>query len=296
MLPHRLELRRLRYFLVLAEELHFARAAQRLNMAQPPLSEQIRKLEDELGFRLFNRNSRNVALTEAGHIFLTGARAAMVELERAINIGQQTERGHSGHLRLGIISSVGITFLPRLLRRLRRELPHVRTETRQFTSNGALEALAQHTIDLAIVRTPLVGEKLRSRPICQDRVMLAMPHDHPLHKKKRLKLADLRDTPFVLYPPNAGHAAYSVALRACMAAGFVPTVAEYVDDVYGMLGQVAAGSGVALVPEAIRSLHVENTEFRDMPDVQERFELSLAWRAEDDRSLMAAVLKVLEQA
>src|SRR5690606_27651244 len=98
MLPHRLELRRLRYFLVLAEELHFARAAQRLNMAQPPLSEQIRKLEDELGFKLFNRTSRRVALTEPGHIFLTGARAAMVELDRAISMGQQTDRGHSGRL------------------------------------------------------------------------------------------------------------------------------------------------------------------------------------------------------
>jgi len=289
----KLELRRLRYFLALAQELHFARAAERLNMAQPPLSEQIRKLEEEVGFRLFDRNSRNVALTEAGRVFLAGTRTAMFELQRALHAGQQTHRGYAGHLRLGFISSVGVTFLPKLLRKLRNALPEIQPEARQYSSNGAIDALAQRTLDLAIVRTPLAGDDLRYQPIFQDRMVLALPHDHPRLSRKRLRLADLRDERFVLYPPNEGRAAHSVAMRACMTAGFVPAVAEYVDDVYGMLGLVAAGCGVALLPAAISSLAVDGVVFRNLPDVHEHFELSLAWRAEDDRSLITSVLKAL---
>lgn len=288
-----LELRRLRYFLVVAEELHFARAAHRLNMAQPPLSEQIKKLESELGFRLFDRNSRSVALTEAGRVLLAGARSAMYEIERAVHAGQQTERGHAGHLRLGFISSGGVTFMPKLLRQLRSSLPDVRPEVRQYSSNRALEALTQRSIDLAVVRTPVVGDKLLHQPIFTDEVVLAMAEDHPMSGRKRIRLEELRDERFVLYPPNEGHAAYNVAQRACLNAGFVPMAAEFVDDVYGMLGLVAAGMGVALMPAAIKKLGVEGVVFHRLPEVKEHFELSLVWRAEDDRRLIAAVVTAL---
>lgn len=288
-----LELRRLRYFLAVAQELHFARAAERLHMAQPPLSLQIRKLEEEVGFRLFERTSRNVALTEAGRVLLAGARTAMDELQRAIYSGQQTERGHSGHVRIGFVSSGGVTFLPKLLRHLHKFLPEVQTETRQFSSNGALEALAQRTIDLAVVRTPLVGDKLLHRPILRDGVVLALPDDHPMSRRKRIRLEEMQHEMFVLYPPNEGHAAYSVVQRACLAAGFVPSVAEFVDDVYGMLGLVGAGIGVALMPAAISGLSIDGVVFRPLPEVEECFELSLVWRAEDDRRLISTLVDAL---
>lgn len=262
-------------------------------MAQPPLSVQIRKLEEEVGFRVFERTSRNVALTEAGRVLLAGARNAMDELQRAIYSGQQTERGHSGHVRIGFVSSGGVTFLPKLLRQLRNNLPEVHTTTRQYSSNGALEALAQRSIDLAIVRTPFVGEKLQHRPILRDRVVLALPDDHPMCRRKRIRLQEMQHESFVMYPPNEGHAAYSVVQRACLAAGFSPLVAEFVDDVYGILGLVGAGIGVALMPAAISRLSVDGVVFRPLPEVAERFELSLVWRAEDDRRLISAVVEVL---
>ncbi|OZI31158.1 hypothetical protein CAL29_24820 [Bordetella genomosp. 10] len=292
----RLELRRLRYFLALAENLHFARAAERLNMAQPPLSEQIRKLEKEVGVRLFERNSRNVALTEAGRVMLAGTRSAMFELERAVNAAQQTERGQAGHLRLGFVSSGSVTFLPKLLRKLRSHLPNVRADTRQYSSNGALEALVQRQIDLAVARTPPGTENLMHRPIFRDPVVLAVPADHPVARRKRIKLAEMRDEPFVIYPPQEGHVAYSVAQRACLHAGFVPTVAEFVDDVYGMLALVAAGIGVALMPSAISRLHVDGVVFFRLPEIKESFELSLVWRTEDERNLIASVVRILGDA
>lgn len=288
-----LELRRLRYFLAVAQELHFARAAERLHMAQPPLSLQIRKLEEEVGFRLFERTSRRVALTEAGRVLLAGARTAMDELQRAIYSGQQTERGHSGHIRIGFVSSGGVTFLPKLLRQLRKSLPEVQTETRQYSTNGALEALAQRAIDLAVVRTPLVADKLLHRPILRDYVVLALPDDHPMCKRKRIRLQQMQHEMFVQYPPNEGHAAYGVVQRACLAAGFVPSVAEFVDDVYGMLGLVGAGIGVALMPAAISRLRVDGVVFRPLLEVEQFFELSLVWRAEDDRRLISAVVDSL---
>lgn len=292
----KLELRRLRYFIVVAEELHFARAAERLNMAQPPLSEQIRKLEEEIEFKLFERNSRNVSLTEAGRIFLAGTRRAMDEIERAIHAGQQTGRGLAGHINLGFVSSGGVTFLPKLLRHLRKSFPEIRPEARQFSSTGATEALLQQSIDVALVRTPVVGERLMHRVILRDPVVLAMAQDHPMSGRKRIRLEKMRDELFVLYPPNEGHAAYNVAQRACLAAGFVPSAAEFVDDVYGMLGMVSAGLGVALMPAAISKLNVEGVVFRKLPEVTECFELSLVWRADDERPLIKTVVEVLADA
>ena len=291
MLP--LELRRLRYFLVLAEELHFARAAQRLNMAQPPLSAQIKKLEEEVGCRLFVRSTRNVAITEAGRVLLNATREAMFELERAVHTAQQTERGESGLLRLGFISSGGVTFLPQLLRKLKNSLPAIQPETRQYSSNKALDALLRRTIDLAVVRTPLIKDDLMYKPIFKDRVVLVMAEDHPLSENKRLHLSQMSHEQFILYPPNEGYAAYSVVQRACLKAGFVPSVASFVDDVYGMLGLVSAGIGVALMPAAIAKLQVEGLKFFALPEVEEYFELSLVWHADDDRKLIQSVVRIL---
>lgn len=289
----KIELRRLRYFLVLAEELHFGRAAARLNMAQPPLSEQIRKLEDELGFRLFQRTSRSVALTDAGRVFLDGARRATDELARAAQAGQQVELGLAGYVRIGFVSSGGVTFLPKLLRRLREALPQVRTPLRQYSSTGAIEALIERTIDMAIVRTPVVGGQLAHRVLLRDPVVLAIANDHPLAGRKRVALAALNEERFVLYPPNEGHAAYNVVQKACLAAGFIPSAAEFVDDIYGMLGMVSAGVGVALMPAAISQLNVEGVVFHALPEVKERFELSVVWRDDDDRAVVKALAREL---
>lgn len=137
-----------------------------------------------------------------GDFIVAGAQTAMDELQRAIYSGQQAERGHSGHARIGFVSSGGVTFLPKLLRQLWKILPKVQTETRQYSSNGALEALAQHTIDLAVVRTPLVSDKLLHRPILRDRVVLALPDDHPMCGRKRIRLQEMRHEKFVLYSPR----------------------------------------------------------------------------------------------
>jgi len=287
----RIEIRRLRYFIALAEELHFGRAAQRLNISQPPLSEQIRKLEEELGVRLFERTSRNVLLTEAGRIFLAGTYRALEEVERAATAASQAQRGMAGHLKAGYLASAGVTFLPSLLRHLRTVIPGLQFEFRQFSSSAALEALARRSLDVALVRTAFGNEAFASRVIHEDRLILALPYDHPLAREPELRLAQLHDEMFVLYPPNEGRVAYDVVQRACIQAGFVPRAVEFVEDVYGMLGLVAAGLGLAVVPGSIGGLRVAGVVFRELPDTSEKFALSLVWRKADETPLIERVVR-----
>lgn len=290
-MPSSVELKRLKYFIALSEELHFGRAAERLYIAQPPLSIQIRKLEEELGICLFERTSRSVRLTEAGRTFQAGVQRAMEEIERALHAAKQVERGLSGHLLIGFISSGGVTFLPKLLRHLKQVLPHLQPELRQYSSDGALDALASQRMDLALVRTSTTSSGLLSRTIHRDPAILALPIDHPLAHSKKLTLRELAEEMFVLYPPNEGHAAYNLVQRACIKAGFVPRASEFVDDVFGILGLVAAGLGIAIMPQSVSLLNVSGVVFHHLPDLTENFELSVVWREDDTRPLVQRVIQ-----
>lgn len=273
-----MELRRIRYFLAVAEELHFGRAAEKLNMAQPPLSEQIRKLEDELGFKLFARTSRSVILTEAGEVFLAGARKSMEQLERASLTALQIHRGEKGHLALGFVGSICVTMLPTILQHLRKTLPELELDLHKFSSSRLIgEAVRRRELDLGIMHPTMIDD-LDSRTIQRDNVMVALWNDHALANAKKLRLRDISEEDFVLFPPNQGAVVNALTHHVCKRAGFTPRVAHYVDDVYTMLGLVAARMGISLLPGSIEALKTNGITFRPLIDVNETYDMVLSWR------------------
>ena len=281
-----MELRRIRYFLAVAEELHFGRAAEKLNMAQPPLSEQIRKLEDELGFKLFNRTSRTVALTEAGKVFLSGARKSMEQLERASLIALQVHRGEKGHLAMGFVGSICVTILPIILQHLRRTLPELELELHKFSSSRLIaESVRRRELDIGILH-PTPVEDLHSRTIQRDQFMVAFWDGHHLAREKTLRLTDIAGEEFILFPPNQGTVVNTVTHNVCKRAGFTPRIAHYVDDVYTMLGLIAARMGIALLPGSLDALKTRGISFRPLVDVEESLDLVLNWNPSTQNPLL----------
>ncbi len=291
-----MEIRRLRYFIAVADELHFGRAAARLHMAQPPLSEQIRKLEEELGAKLFERTSRSVALTAAGLIFLAGARRAMEEIDRASHAAQQAERGLAGHLVIGCFSSASVTFLPAMLRLLLAGIENLQPELRLYGSDAVQDALLSRTLDIGFVRPPIASAELASHVILRDPVVVALPADHALARLERVHIAALSDAPFILFPPHQRSAVNRLVERVLNAADINPRAAQFGADIFIMLGLVGAGLGVALLPGSMARLHVDGVAFRHLDGVDECFETALVWRADDKRALVHQSVRLLRDA
>ncbi len=278
--------------MAVAEELHFGRAAKRLHMAQPPLSEQIRKLEDELGVKLFDRTSRHVVLTDAGRIFLSGMRRAMDEVERATHAAQLAERGRIGHLVIGCMSSASVTFLPTLLRDLRRAIPDLQPEMRAYGGTDSVkEALLRRTLDVGFVRPPIFSEELETRLIFRDEVIVAVPKEHPLAHCERIKLAQLCGESFILYPQHLSTAANLVIERVFSAAHIKPRAIQFADDIFVMLGLVGAGLGVAFVPASLAEFKPAGVAFRPFAEIEEYFDMSIAWRVDDSRPIVRNVVE-----
>lgn len=258
-----MDLRHLRYFLSVAEELHFGRAAQRLGISQPPLSQQVRALEDELGVRLFERTSRRVRLTEAGRLFEPEARQTLIQAERAAHIARQAQRGEVGHLGLGFTASG--PFVPRIagaLYRFRQLHPEVELTLSELGRDEQIEAVRTRQLDIGIVRDfapPVLPEGLVAQRLLTEDMVLAMRVDHPLAlREEPPRIVDLAGEPLVLYgqPNGAGFNEHFFAL--CEAAGFVPNVAHEARSLATLLGLVAAGFGPTIIARSLARLHVDN--------------------------------------
>jgi DNA-binding transcriptional LysR family regulator len=251
-----MDLRQLRYFATLAETLNFHRAAERLNISQPPLTVAIRKLEDELGARLFDRESRGVRLTDAGRAALPAARATLEQaalVRDAVRLGRQ---GESGALSVGFVGSAISAALPRIIPAFRALYPGVDLRLEEMTSVSIVAALAARQLDVGLVRLPLVQPAgVDLSVIERDRLVVALLDSHPLAKRRSLALSDLRDEPLILHGPVS--VLRSVVLLACQRAGFVPRIAQDATQVQTILSLVQSGLGSALVPSAMARIAPE---------------------------------------
>lgn len=292
-----MELRRLKYFLAVAEELHFGRAAERLHMAQPPLSAQIRKLEEELGVQLFLRTSRAVALTEAGRNFYAGARRTVGEIDKVVLSTQRVDRGELGRLSLGFVSSLALTVLPRLMQPLRATLPGLELDLRQYSSGRTIsEDIERNALDLGFIRPPAHGPGVVSRTLLSDPAVLAVPSNHWLAQRRSARVEELSTEGFILFSPPQGLPVHQIMLRICRQAGFEPVATQRVDDVYAMLGLVAAGLGIAFLPSNLSVLPIEGVVIVALENASEGFTLDLAWRADDRRTLLLNCLQAIGNA
>ncbi|MFD2182448.1 LysR substrate-binding domain-containing protein [Rhodoplanes azumiensis] len=253
-----MELRHLRYFVALAEELHYGRAAQRLGISQPPLSQQILQLEADLGARLLERTNRRVALTEAGRVFLAEARATLLQAERAAVMAGRAARGEAGELKIGFASSGALdpTFTE-TIRAFRAAVPGVRLVLEEQVTASQIEALTELRLQIGVVRSPAAPDlppDLAAAALSREPLYAFLRADHPLAIARRgaaVPLAALADEPFVFFPPGSGTSLYDQVLGLCRKAGFRPRVEQEARANATLLGLVAVGLGVSILPASL---------------------------------------------
>lgn len=262
-----MDLRHLRYFLCVAEEMHFGRAAQRLGISQPPLSQQIRALEDELGVRLFDRTSRRVRLTEAGELFVPEARQTLRHAEHAIETARLARRGELGRLRVGFTSSGPFTpLIASALYRFRETHRDVELALRELGRDEQLDELRRGGLDIALVRgaePPVMSPDIVARCIVKEDMVVAMRAGHPLvDRAADPTIADLAGVPMVFYAAPLGAGFNEQFFRLCREAGFEPDIAHEASSFATLLGLTAAGFGAAILPRSLERLHLENVVYR----------------------------------
>lgn len=248
------DLRHLRYFVSVAEELHFGRAAQRLHLSQPPLSQQIRKLEDMLGVSLLTRTSRSVKLTAAGEAFLESARRILRNLDREIEETRSIGLGKVGSLHIGFIGSGMLTGLPRILRAYRKTYPQVRLHLHESFTSRVLEGLENGTLDAGILRDSDPAKGLNVRTVFSEPFVAVLPANHRCAKQKTISPAALRDEPFVYYPPSAGARAFEKPLAVFEQYGFRPQIVQEASHWLTILRLIGAGLGVSVAPACVRRI------------------------------------------
>ena len=260
-----MDLRQLRYFIALAETGNFHRAAERLNMAQPPLSVAIRKLEEELGAPLFERESRGVRLTDAGRAALPTARAAIEQAALVREVVRRGALGESGSISVGFVGSAISAALPRIIPAFRRKYPDVDMRLEEMTSVSIAEALASRSLDVGLVRLPLMKPgDLAVSVIERDELVAALLADHPLARRRTLRIADLAGEALVLHGPVS--VLRSVVMLACQRAGFAPRIAQEATQVQTILSLVQSGLGIALVPAGMARIAPEGVKLLKLAD------------------------------
>lgn len=272
-----MELRRVRYFVVVAEELNFGRAATRLRMAQPPLSVQIQGLEKELGVKLFDRNPRGVRLTKEGEIFLGEARVLLEQAEHAQRAVHRTADGTMGTLNVGGVSSAFHAVLPKVVPAYRRHFPDVDLRLKELDTARAVEELRAGTLDLAFVRAGSSDDDLELKPIQEDVFCLAVPEDHALAHQDSVDLADLSAALFVMPKRAVSPDFYDHTLTTLRTAGFSPKVAFEGASIQSMLSFVACGLGIALVPSSSRAWLVSSVKYVPLRHRVAFIEIAALW-------------------
>lgn len=273
----RLDVKQLRYFVAVAEELHFGRAAARLHIVQPALSMQIKALEENLGTQLLTRTRQNVALTAAGEAFLGEARRAVEQVERAEAVGRRAAGGEIGRMSIGYVSSAPFSgFMSRSISAFRQSYPHVEMRLEEMFMEEQVRRLQDGTLDVGFVRLPLASVSgLTVTKLARERIVLALPTSHPLAAQKTVKPADLRDEGFILVSGQANTGLITLVWRICDQGGFTPSVTQTTSQVTTAVSLVAAGLGVALVPESLTAMQLGTVTYRHLSGVTDVSEIAL---------------------
>jgi DNA-binding transcriptional LysR family regulator len=258
-----MELRHVRYFVAVAEELHFGRAAARVHVAQPALSRQIRALEAEMGLRLFERDRRRVALTAAGTAFLDEAKSLLGHVVRAVEEARRADRGEFGLLRIGYVPAVANTGLPEIVRAFRNRFPGVEVRLQEMNPAMQVEALLRNRVDVGFIRGPIHEPAIAVQTVLEEPLVAALPAGHRLSRHKRIGLAMLAREPFVLQARSRGPGSHDQILAICRGAGFSPWVVQEGSQT-DVVSLVASGAGVAIVPASLRPIRRAGIVYRPL--------------------------------
>lgn len=291
-----MELRHCRYFVAVAEELHFGRAAKRLGISQPPLSQQIRGLETELGVELLRRTKRVVRLTPAGEVFLEAARKLLRGAEDSVDVARRTARGEVGTLQIGYAPGLEIEILPRILRRFSRSFPNVHARFSSLPSRHQVEALHQRRIDVGLVLLPAPGEGLQVLPLKREPLVLAAQASHPLARRGRVRIHDLQGLPFVHLERAHEPLYHDHVMTLARDARVTFRIAAESAHLYDSLSLVAAGVGVAILPAFVRRIRRTGVAYRPLLAGAAEIEAGLVSRKNELSRVPLAFLDIARRA
>ncbi|MBI3935317.1 MAG: LysR family transcriptional regulator [Acidobacteria bacterium] len=285
-----IELRHLRYFLAVSEELHFGRAAKRVHISQPPLSQQIRQLEENLGVQLFYRTRRKVELTDAGRVFAGEARLILEQVEHATGLVEQANRGKLSRLVVAC-SPANSHMLVEIIQAFADRHPEVRMVVKSFVTPQQVEALRNNRIDIGFITLPVEGKDLTVEPILRERHVVAMPKSHPLASRKRVTLRALASETWIIFPLYMSPGRYQLIADLCRRAGISLHVVHEVDNVHTMLELIASGFGVSLMRASLQAIRTPGVVFRELlhsPFV----ETAVIYRREHDSELLRDFVEI----
>jgi DNA-binding transcriptional LysR family regulator len=285
-------IRHLWLFLAVAEEQNFGRAAKRLGMSQPPLSEQIQALEQALKVTLFERSRRGAKLTPVGAAILPAVRKFAEQLERLELAVEEAVAGQSGMLTIGAISTAMFDVLPGLIDQLKQRYPHLTVSVREIDSVEAVPALEAGDIDLAFARLDGdLGQAIQSLPLREDRLMVALPSNHPLASRTRISLSSLASEPLVMFSRKVSPVYFDNLIATCRASGFSPRVLHEVRSVASQIAFVSCGQGIALVPAALKKLAPDNVVLRALTQKLNVVTTAVAWNTERPNPLVSELIE-----
>ncbi len=285
-------------FIAVAEELNFRKAAARLNMSQPPLSDSVRQLEDELGTQLLRRSRRSVELTKAGVVFLDRARLVLSQLSEAMDVTQGIARGMHGHISIGFNPAASYEILPQIVRRFRDRFPGVSVGLEELSTSEREGALLQRRIDVALFHVPTIARPgIRREVILREHLIAVLPDDHPLAGQTEIDLQDLRDETFLLLPSRQETGNRARILYACQQAGFLPKDVRQVDRIHNAVSQVSAGLGVTLCPASVGRFSPPGAVYVPLKDPASELniECGVSCRSDDDSALTAGFIDIAHE-
>lgn len=290
-----MELRHLRYFIAVAEELHFGRAAERLGIAQPPLSQQIRRLEEDLGVQLLIRTKRRVELSDAGRVLLAEGRLVLAQAEQAARAAKRASRGETGQLAVGFVGSATYHILPLILSAFRERFPEVQLKLCELFPTEQVQALQEGRIQVGFFRSHKTEDSLKYEPVLQEPLVVALPEGHPLTKRSRVPVRALAREPFVIFPRHIGPSFYDFIVSLCHKSGFSPQIAQEASEIQTIVSLVAGGTGVALVPASCRNFRRIGVIYKPMPEPSPRVQMIVACRRDDQSPVLHQFLRVARE-
>ena len=291
-----MELRHLRYFIAVAEELHFGRAAQALGISQPPLSQQIQALEQEVGARLFERTNRRVELSEAGRLFLAEARLVLAQVDKAADVARRAQLGQLGELKIGFTSSAPFnSSIPQAIFAFRQAFPAVHLALQEMSSKEVAEALLDESVQVGIMRPLPLPESLVAVELFREPLVAIIRADHPLAvgSEKGLQLSALAAEPFVFFPRSYGSGLYAQLLNLAREAGFSPLITQEAGEAMTIIGLVAAGLGVTVLPASYQRMRIDGVVYRTLLDAEANTAVWLVQRRDQHSPMAKAFVELL---
>lgn len=291
MIDH-IELRHLRYFVAVAEELHFGRAARRLGITQPPLSLQIQRLEANLGVTLFERTNRRVRLTPAGRTLLDEGKHLIADFLNVADAARRAARGETGSLTVAFAASVMFLALPGIIQTFRQRFPNVRLELRELPTGPQLSALRTGELDIGFLRQPPRDPELVTETMMKENLVLAVSKRHELAGRKKLRLIDVANEDFVLFPRDLAPGLYAHVLAVCAEAGVHPRIVQTSRELYTTISLVEAGLGVTIIPESVQQMGWRGVRYYPIDSPSAVTRIDAAWRSDNRSTILPAFLGI----